>query len=81
MVGDKYVNGTIIPRSPPPQQPQQSRGPGQFNKNMTRDNKRYRPPLGGSAQQNYRGYPPQGGNQNSGPGGVPFQPHVSDFRQ
>ncbi|CAM8898398.1 unnamed protein product [Rhodiola kirilowii] len=63
--GDKYVNGTIIPRPPPPQQ---NRFQGQTDRNMGRgrDDRSYRPPRS-YAQQNRRNYPPQGGMQNSGP--------------
>ncbi|CAM8889201.1 unnamed protein product [Rhodiola kirilowii] len=63
--GDKYVNGTIIPRPPPPQQ---NRFQGQTDRNMGRgrDDRSYRPPRS-YAQQNRRNYPPQGGVQNSGP--------------
>ncbi|CAM8917562.1 unnamed protein product [Rhodiola kirilowii] len=69
--GDKYVNGTIIPRHPPPQQ---KRFQGQTDRNMGRDNRSYGPPRS-YAQQNRRNYPPQGGMQNSGPA---TPPHVGD---
>ncbi|CAM8897877.1 unnamed protein product [Rhodiola kirilowii] len=61
--GDKYLNGTIIPRPLPPQQ---NRFQGQTDRNMGRgrDDRSYRPPRS-YAQQNRGNYPPQGGMHNS----------------
>uniref|UniRef100_A0A7N0UHT6 MORF/ORRM1/DAG-like MORF domain-containing protein n=1 Tax=Kalanchoe fedtschenkoi TaxID=63787 RepID=A0A7N0UHT6_KALFE len=71
--GDKYVNGTIIPRPPPVQQ---NRGQGQFNRPMPRDNRNYGPRS--YSQPNRRNYPPRGGMQNFGSSSQP-QPHVGDY--